>query len=72
MRASFCGVYCTSKEVLPAGYTSKVQISSTSVQSNQLKTGYSNQEIYEGIIRIKKNITSLFHGEYAHSDNYSA
>ena len=53
------GLICTSKDVLPASCTSKPQISCTSTPKTDLK-GYSNKEIYEGIVSIKNRISSFF------------
>ncbi|MCD8378156.1 MAG: hypothetical protein LUB59_05135, partial [Candidatus Gastranaerophilales bacterium] len=57
------GVSSASKDVLPASCTSKPQISCTSVQKTNVKQGYSNEEIYEGLVNLKNNIVSLFGGK---------
>lgn len=63
MKVSFpvSGLNCTSKEVLPASCSSKPQISCTSMTKPKVKQGYSNQEIYEGIMSVKEYFDSLFH-----------
>ncbi len=55
------GLNCTSKEILPASCTSKPQISCTAMTKPKVKQGYSNQEIYEGIMTVKEFFDSLFH-----------
>ena len=54
------GLIYTSKDVLPASCTSKPQISCTSTPKIDVKEGYSNKEIYEGIVSIKNRISSFF------------
>lgn len=50
----------TSTDVLPASCTSKPQIACTSIPKTSVNEGYSNKEIYEGIVSIKNHISSLF------------
>ena len=51
-----------SQDVLPASCTSKPQVTYTSTPRTKVNEGYSNQEIYEGIVSIKNQIKSFFSG----------
>ncbi len=57
------GLSCTSKELLPASCKSKPQISCTSMPKVKAKQGYTNKELYEGLMSIKEFFASLFHSK---------
>ena len=70
---SLSGVSFSSEELLPVTCTSKPQITCTSTNKNFTKnTGYSNQEIYDASISVKKFITTPFKSERKqnHTINY--
>lgn len=54
------GLSHTSQDILPASCTAKPQISCTSIPKQKVNEGYSNQEIYEGLVSIKNHLSSLF------------
>lgn len=54
------GLSYTSQDALPASCTSKPQVACTSTPKPSLNEGYSNQEIYEGIVKIKNHIKTFF------------
>jgi len=56
----FYGLSYTSQDALPASCTSKPQVTCTSTPRTSLNEGYSNQEIYEGIVKIKNQIKTFF------------
>lgn len=64
----------TSKDVLPASCTTKQQVSCTSIPKPTFNEGYTNQEIYEGIMSLRNHIVSLFGGgsKKTHPVNYFA
>lgn len=68
------GLGFMSQDVLPASCTSKPQIACTSTARVKVNEGYSNKEIYEGIVSIKNHIKSLFGVDDKKSDplNYMA
>ena len=57
------GLNCTSKELLPASCQTKQQISCTSMPKAKAKQGYTNKEIYEGLVSLKEYFASLFHSK---------
>ena len=56
------GFSFTSTNTLPA-IMSNPQVSCTSVPMPTFNDGYTNQEIYEGLVKIKSRVSSLFGGE---------
>lgn len=56
------GFSFTSKDTLPASMKSP-QVSCTSVPMPTFNDGYTNQEIYEGLVKIKSRVSSLFGGD---------
>ncbi len=57
------GLAHTSKDILPTSCTSKPQVSCTSVPKIKVNEGFTNQEIYQGIVSVKDRLLSIFGGQ---------
>ena len=56
------GFSFTSKDTLPASCVNNPQVSCTSVPMPTFNDGYTNKEIYDGLVEIRNRVSSLFGG----------